>query len=745
MSLETTLLPEPQVEIKNDQGPNLLVQWPSPWDEFRSSIGPATQRSQPRLAGEAHGGLFPYRGMLASCGIEVLFIVLLVTLPLKLAQMHPEVRVDRPKYDVIYFSGNELPQTEDLGGAETGESGRGGGQEAFHQTQTIRVARGASLSEKVVDAPSLKLPHSNDAVANLLAYAATPGPPPTEGLKPSSHSIQLPQDIVAPAPHAARDKLQLPPSLATGIVAPTQTSPQRDPFKAAPSLSASVVAPTQVSPERERLQAPPSIDSRVVAPTPGIAQRDLTAVQVPGSHSTQVVPPPVSAPEQFSNQRSRLTLPAAALVAPAPQVRREIATGPGYGPGQIQRQVVPPPVQMSGGSTRRGAGQGFGGGVDVVPPAVQVSGPASERQGFGGGLSGALGVVPPPVDIGGGSLGQGQGQGAAQRSPAGLGGSAAVVPPAPTVSEGVSGGLGSGNRGNGHGGVGDIGEVAAAPRVGASGDGKGVVVSKQPGSAVGISGGGPAALAMSPAGGSNPGFGGSGGGEGIGRGNGPGGGFSGEGTGAGKTGIGKGSELNAHGGISPYPGSGGAGTATNGSPAVPGVSVRGGNNIVKLPSFSDGGSEPTVPGRASKGKENNGPGITIVASARSGGAFNLYGSLKGDKVYTIYIDTTLGPAVLQFADPASAAHPYAADLASPQPIRADLPTGLSRTRLVIACVRDKTGTIKGMQVLEPADAGMTSKVLAALPRWKFQPAMRDGKAVEVNAILGFNIDTNDRF
>ena len=203
---------------------------------------------------------------------------------------------------------------------------------------------------------------------------------------------------------------------------------------------------------------------------------------------------------------------------------------------------------------------------------------------------------------------------------------------------------------------------AAPPRVGGSGDGKGVVVSKQPGSAVGISGGGPAALAMSPAGGSNPGFGGSGGGEGIGRGNGPGGGFSGEGTGAGKTGIGKGSELNAHGGISPYPGPGGAGTATSGSPAVPGVSVRGGNNIVKLPSFSDGGSEPTVPGRASKGKENNGPGITVVASARSGGAFNLYGSLKGDKVYTIYIDTTLGPAVLQFADPSSAAHPYAADL-----------------------------------------------------------------------------------
>jgi hypothetical protein len=175
------------------------------------------------------------------------------------------------------------------------------------------------------------------------------------------------------------------------------------------------------------------------------------------------------------------------------------------------------------------------------------------------------------------------------------------------------------------------------------------------------------------------------------------------------------------------------------------VSVRGGTTIVKLPSFADGGSAPVVPGRTAKGKDNEGPGITIVASARSGGAFNFYGALKGDKVYTIYIDTNLGPAVLQFADPSSAAHPYATDLGSPRPIRAELPPGLARTRLVIACVLDRSGMLNGMQVLEPSDAVMTSKVLAALPRWKFQPATRDGKPIEVNAILGFNIDTNDRY
>ena len=41
--------------------------------------------------------------------------------------------------------------------------------------------------------------------------------------------------------------------------------------------------------------------------------------------------------------------------------------------------------------------------------------------------------------------------------------------------------------------------------------------------------------------------------------------------------------------------------------------------------------------------------------------------------------------------------------------------------------------------------GMTSKVLAALSNWKFRPALRGSQPVEVNAILGFNIDTSDRF
>jgi hypothetical protein len=118
----------------------------------------------------------------------------------------------------------------------------------------------------------------------------------------------------------------------------------------------------------------------------------------------------------------------------------------------------------------------------------------------------------------------------------------------------------------------------------------------------------------------------------------------------------------------------------------------------------------------------------------------MYGTLKGDN-YTIYIDTALGTAVMQFADPNSAAHAYAGDLVSPQAIRADVPANLRRSRLVFACVLDRAGLLKNVRVLESSGTDVTSKVLAALPSWKFRPAMRGKLPVEVDAILGFDIDT----
>lgn len=648
-----------------NDAPNFLIEWPSRWDEFLTAVGPAFGQSPKRLAGEAQTGLFPYWGILVSWAFELLLLVAAIVIPAKLASMQPYEPPPKPKYDIIYYTGNELPKTEDLGGAEAGRSGRSGGREAFHPTQTIRVARGTTVRETVADAPKLNLPVSNSAVANLLAMKSLPGPAPAEGMRSSLRAPTLSQTAVAPAPQV-----------------------------------------------NEQLRAAPTLNPGVVPPSAAAPQREVSQLRLPGSQAVQVIAPPVSAPEQMRDLNPRLALPAPTVVAPAPTVTREISPmGPGFGAQQLEKQIVPPPVQVSGSAAEHRAVSGFG-SATVVPPTVQL-GAGSAQRSMAGGMGSGSAVVPPPPSVGPGGTITGQGRG---------------------------------NRGTGFGGALDAGVAAAPPSSNGGGNASGVVVSSQPGSKVGMPGnGGSGALAMSPAGGDRPGLGGAGGGGGIGHGDGPGSGFSGPGSGAGKEGAGPGSDPNARGGISPYPGSGGAGTGTSGNPAMPGVSVKGGSsNIVTLPSFGTGGSQSVGPARSQTGPNNRGPDITVVATSRSGGAFDFYGRLKGDKVYTIYITTAL-PTVMSFADPASAAHGYAEDLTAPQAMRAELPAGLPRTRLVVECVLDRAGMLRRPRVLEPASAVMTSKVLAALNTWKFSPALRGDQPIEVSVIIGFNINTDDRF
>jgi TonB family protein len=293
----------------------------------------------------------------------------------------------------------------------------------------------------------------------------------------------------------------------------------------------------------------------------------------------------------------------------------------------------------------------------------------------------------------------------------------------------------------------EVGAPNAPASGGGSGNGAGAVISSDPGSKVGLpmSGGG-GSLALSPSGGDKPGLGGSGGTTGIGHGTGPGSGVNGEGVGAGKSGAGRGSDPNARDGISPGNGPGGAGNAPNGTPRVPGVSVSGGSSSVTLPSFGSdpAANDPTGPSRT-PAKQQAGLNVTVVATANSGGAFEPYRNLlKGEK-YTTYLDTAIGPVVMEFADQAATGHPFGGTLTAPTPIRDSLPEGLPKARMVVTTTLDASGNLRSYRVLESASAEMTAKVLAALRTWKFQPAMRGNQPVEVTAIIGFNISTDDRF
>jgi hypothetical protein len=843
---ETLQLEEIRI-IQLDDAPKLLVEWSSRWDEFFTSIGPAFARSGPRLAGEAPHGSFPYQGMLGALLFELFLLFVVLILPRQIDRLRPYAPPKIAPYEVIYYSGDELPRTEDLGGAQSGAAGRAGGQEAHHRSQTIHVARGGSLASQVADAPNLKLPASNDAVVNLLALkSANPTPPPVENLHsahtgptlaanvvapppdsvtrdqsraalapssavPPSPAVAADQSrstpalnssIIPPAPSVQSDHALVAPSLDTRIVAP---APEvlRDLTRTTPNLNIGVIAPASTRLSHDRARSTPSLTGSVIPPSPSTVGHEVSPSRVQMSN-VAVVPPPVSAPESDAGLHAKLNLPAPSIIAPPPSADSSRDMGRlESGSASSSAAVVPPPPQASNNSlvstiigkifgtqdvvpppptvsstTARNSASGSGSsiaanvippppsagntvaggasgtsrrtalGSNIVPPPPSVSGPgASAATGTGMSRRNSLAenVVPPPPSVGGSNLGGATGGrlGSANGTDSGL--TDNVVPPPPAINSGAL--SGSSRRGSGLGASGDAGSVLAPPKgSSANGDNSGVLISAEPGSNVGMPGSGSkGSIALSPSGGDKPGLGGSGGGTGIGRGNGPGSGMSGEGSGAGKAGTDRGTELAARNGISPTPGPGGAGTATTGTPAVPGVDVRGGSTIVTLPSFGSdaGGNDPNLPGRTSI-KEQQGPAITIVATSRSGGAFDFYGKLPGDN-YTVYVDTTIGTVVMQFAEVNPAAHANAGALVGPQGIRNNLPANLPHARVVIKCRLDASGNLRNLQVLEPGPATMTAEIMAALPGWKFRPAMRGPQPVEVNAILGFNIDTNDRY
>ncbi len=844
--IETLQVDEIRI-VQLNAAPKLLVEWSSRWDDFVTSIRPAFARSGPRLAGEAATGIFPYRGLIASFLLEALLLFAIAALPRQIDRLRPYAAPRLTPDEVIYYSADELPRVDDLGGAQSGSSGRAGGQQARHRTQTIRVARGGALTQQVADAPNLKLPSSTAAVANLLAFKSPDvGPPPSEGLHSSLTAPKLPSNVIAPAPSVTRDQSRGGVTLGS-IVPPAPGVASHSP-RSAPALNSSVVPPAPSVQSEHRLVAP-ALNSSVIAPAPNVArERALAApalnaniigpasTQVSGAQSrstpalhtsiippasasvnrevspsrvqmnnTAVVPPPVSSPERESARTAKLNLPAPAVVAPppsddSPRDLRRLESGGTRGsspavvpppPSQANnssivssiigklfgtQDVVPPPPAVS--STNRGGGSGGTLAANIVPPppsapSVAVSGGSPTSRGTSPGTNLGTNIVPPPPSMTASGRTGGSGKGSPTLStsivapppslstsdPNGQAGNRAgspsrtatlsnnIVPPPPSVGAG-SGGSGSGRKGFGMGGANDSGSVLAPPKQApGTGDNSGVVVSAQPGSAVGIPGNGAkGALAMSPSGGDKPGIGGLGGGASIGHGNGPGSGLTAEGSGAGKSDTGRGSDSTARGGISPTPGPGGAGSAPTGSPAVPGVDVRGGSTIVTLPSFgSDGSSGLSGPGRSSAMKAQEGPAITVVATSRSGGAFDFYGKLPGDN-YTVYVDTSIGTVVMQFAEvnPNSAAARSGA-LTGPQGLRTSLPSDLPHARMVVKGTLDASGNLRNMQVLEPGPATMTAKIMASLPSWKFRPAMRGAQPVEVNAILGFNIDTNDRY
>jgi len=661
-----------------NDAPQFLVEWSSPWREFIAAIGPALRPSPPPQGFETRAGLFPLRGMLLAMLVEVVALAGTMVRLNRTELASATVPPAAPVHDVIYFSADELPRTADLAGAAGGKAGRSGGASLKH-TQAIKVARDEIVRERVADAPQLDLPKSDSQIKNLLAYKADAGPAPAEALRMNRQALQM-SVAVAPPP---------------------------------PDLSA---------PEMEKRQI--RLANPAVVPPPVEVTRDMTRRSL--LPSATVVPPPVSAPAEIRDRPARLTLPAEAVVAPRPEIGGAMQSHRMN--NDFAPRVVAPPVDLSATRTMKSV-MGLNGGQTVAPPPVELHNTQSRSvRGLG-----SASVAPPPVEV----------QNVTPRSVRGLGNGPVAAPPPELASLGRDRALGgsgalvlpppisSSHSNNSSGGVGS--------GKGPPSSGAGVVVSAQPGKQPGLPANSEkATLAMSAAGSAVPGDGGSGSGGSIGHGSTSGSAPAGVDPGSTAVGAGRGASPFDRPGNSTTPGPGGAGNMTAGSPRVPGVSVSGGSTAVTLPSFGRAPDPVSTGHSTAKGVKN---GITVVASPRAGGALNLYGALKGDRVYTIYINTAAGTAVMQFADPTSATRPYDTDLTAPQAIRVELPSDLHPSRLLIACVIDRNGAVRKSHVLQSGSSDVSAKILAALPDWKFSPASRGDQAVEVNAILGFGVDT----
>jgi hypothetical protein len=599
-------LPDDAVDAHAEDVPRFLVAWSSPWREFLDSLGPALRPSPPCLHLEAQAGLFPARGILYALVLEVAAIATSMILPHDFfdPQTVRESASSRT-HDVIYFSADELPRTQDLAGGSAGQHGAAGGTSLLHPSQTIKVARGETLRAKVIDAPNLKLPESSSEISNLLAYKA-----------------ELPSQPPAPKP-------------------PTLT---------VPAIVVRGGRKPEVKTEKTEIQAP-----KVSLPK-------NTMPDLPQAVISAQAPPPVAVPIRVTKDQPRLAVPQAA--APSVQVSQQMPNLP-----QTSVAVNAPPTP-----------------IKVTPQASSEAAPRFGSQSRDD-----------------------------SRQLAALISSPAALPTRPSRSPAAA----------------DSKTVA-------------VIVTPNPGSK-------PAApkeedkttIAMARTGSTNIGSGGTGGGNGMQPGKGPGSSESGSNHGATSVGNDKGTDFYARNGNSPNLGPGGTGNLSSGTPRAPGVSVSGGKTSITLPSFG------ATPAPASAGHseiaKNMGNGITVVASPRAGGALNLYGALKGDRVYTIYINTKIGTAVMQFADPASAGHAYTTELSPPRVLQAEVPSELLTRavpeRVLIRCELDSNGAVRNARIVQSDGSDFAAKILAALPSWKFTAATRGNQPVAVEAILGFGVDT----
>ena len=147
--------------------------------------------------------------------------------------------------------------------------------------------------------------------------------------------------------------------------------------------------------------------------------------------------------------------------------------------------------------------------------------------------------------------------------------------------------------------------------------------------------------------------------------------------------------------------------------------------------------------------------LIIAAGPMGGGSLNAYGALKCGKIYSVFLPMPGKNWSLQYCDKSAAAQNQSAQasgtfLQMDQPLmppdfdpdhrfdfkRVAVPAEKSHRSIILKGVIDTDGAVQHLVVYQGVVPEMDEAARIAFSRWHFKPAMKNGKPVEVEILVG---------
>lgn len=145
----------------------------------------------------------------------------------------------------------------------------------------------------------------------------------------------------------------------------------------------------------------------------------------------------------------------------------------------------------------------------------------------------------------------------------------------------------------------------------------------------------------------------------------------------------------------------------------------------------------------------------VYSGPEGGGGLDVYGALRGGRIYTAFLRMPGKNWVLQYCQSPSEGGPaveqrgnvvrFGEALTPPDAIeqfdfkRTAVSPENRRKVIVLYGVINKEGLVAGLKVYRGVSADLDRMALAAFERWKFHPALRGGQAIAIQVLVGIPV------